>query len=121
MTAAQPFQHVQALKAANRVKDQRFRLKREIEVLPIIESYALLADALFKAPACLRSARALDVLMWLPGTGERHAVRWMRAARVGLTLTVGQLTDRQRVDLGRCLRGLEGIVGAEALDRETAA
>ncbi len=115
------FQQQQALNLANRVRVDRARLKREIHRLPAGEGHALLADALLEAPACLRSARALDVLMWLPGTGERHAVRWMRAARVGFTLTVGQLTDRQRVDLGRCLRGDEGIVGAEAVDRELAA
>lgn len=110
-------QHITALQEANRIRLGRAGLKREIQALPQRQGHDMAAAVLMAPPDFLLTALVVDVLCWPTRMGHVRAEKMLRSACVGVTRKVGDITDRQRRDLGRCLRGLENVVADEGEDR----
>lgn len=106
-------QHEQAMVKANHVRTERAQFKRRMKEAGFDQGRQMLADAISAPPDWLLSAPVFDVLQWAPRARNAHAAKWLTVARVGWTRRIGDLTPRQRTDIGRCLRGLEELVKAD--------
>jgi hypothetical protein len=85
-------QRMAALAEANRVRESRAAVKRDLKA-----GRVSLVDAL-EHPDC-GSALVIDLLLALPRVGRTIANRAMARARVSTVKTVGGMTERQRAAL----------------------
>lgn len=115
-TAAVPansFQRHEALREANRVKRQRYRLQVDAKQAMVVDGLpaarALVADALVECPEWLAAADALDVLRWAPRVGPREADRLYALMGLQGRYRVGELTPRCRAVLADGLRVSEWV------------
>ncbi len=59
---------------------------------------------LLDPPACLETAKLLDLLLAVPGFGRVKANKVLTGCRISPSKTVGGLSARQRADLVEFLR-----------------
>lgn len=98
-------QRMRALERAQRLRLAGAHRRQEIKQLDALEGRGMVADMLEhpdEATLSLRVDRLLTAIRYVQ-TG--HASRWMMAADVGSLRKVRQLTERQRLELARLVRG----------------
>jgi hypothetical protein len=88
-----PDQRIDALNRANEIRTLRAALKRDLKA-GTTSIDALMLDP----PACLQTAKVLDVLLALPKIGKVKAATILDSCRVSPSKTFGGLTDRQRAE-----------------------
>lgn len=99
-TATQPRElALQALVKANRVRQERARLKRNIEA-----GRVSIADLVLHPPPFMGKARIGEFLLAVPKVGRAKAARILRSQGYGDSKTFGALTERQRNELSEALR-----------------
>lgn len=103
MPVAEKPQHLVALERANAIRLERAAIKREIKAGGVRVS-DLLRDG---PPACLDSLFVEGLLRTIRRTGRVTAQQMMLTVPIGLTVTVGKLTVRQRRALGDALDARE--------------
>lgn len=93
-------QRMDALRRANDIRSERARLKESLRrgEVGIVE---VLADP----PACVYTAKVLDLLLAVPKFGRVKANRLLERCRVSPAKTVNGLTPRQRKELLDMLGG----------------
>ena len=89
-----PGQRIDALNRANEIRTLRAQLKRDLKA-GTTSINALLLDP----PACLQTAKVLDILLVVPKIGKVKATTILERCRVSPSKTFGGLTDRQRAEL----------------------
>ncbi len=89
-----PDQRIDALNRANEIRTLRAALKRDLKA-GTMSIDALLLDP----PACLQTAKVLDILLAVPKIGRVKAAAILDSCRVSPSKTFGGLTDRQRAEL----------------------
>ena len=94
----------QALAKAERIRLGRAILLRRMSALSRRESCAMAADLVEDVPDVLMTLPMLDFLARVRRVGDTTAEKLMAAARVGLSVTVGSATPRQRAALAGALR-----------------
>ncbi len=87
-------QRIDALHRANEIRALRAQLKRDLRA-DTTSIDALLWDP----PACLQTAKVLDILLAVPKIGKVKATTILDSCRVSPSKTFGGLTDRQRAEL----------------------
>jgi hypothetical protein len=92
-------QRIDALARANHVRHWRAQLKRELR------TGRRLSPLLRKPPAELLSAEVWSLIVCIPSIGRIKAFRVLRHCRIGSTLAVNELSDRQRTALLEALKG----------------
>jgi hypothetical protein len=91
-----PLQRMEALKHANRVREQRAEIKRALR------SGGLdIADLLRAPPGSLLTARLSQMLLAVPGYGQVRVNRLLKRFRLSPLKTIGGLSGRQREELVR--------------------
>ena len=95
-------QHMRALDRANRVRLARAELKREIA-----EGSRTVADVVAECPWESESMMISDLLMSQHRWGRTRCRRFLAAASIPETKTVGSMTQRQRACLAARLNGQE--------------
>jgi hypothetical protein len=119
-------QNLQALKRAAYVKRERFKFSQELTGLDPDQARALVAEAIRACPDFLRTLMIWD-LMSMARRGkvtiachEERMTRWLRSCRINESGTrrLGELTQRQREDVARCLNGDADAVSLEWFERE---
>jgi hypothetical protein len=93
-------QHLRALERANRVRLARASLKRRIG-----DGELSAADVFLECPWEAASMSVADVLMSQRRWGAHRCRKLLFGLRISETKTVGALTERQRGELARRLRG----------------
>lgn len=96
-------QHIKALGEANRTRLARSVVKRELR-----EGRITLATAMTRA--CVSSMRIFDLLAAQRYWGSAKTISRLSGLQIGMTRTVGDLTERQRL----------ALVVAEERDRRAA-
>lgn len=84
-------QRLEALRRANEVRTARAAVKEQLRMRQLA-----FADLLNDPPACVRTARVLQMLLAVPGMGDAKATRVLRAHGISANKTVGGLSLRQR-------------------------
>lgn len=85
-------QHMDALDYANRTRLGRATLKRKVKAGKIS-----IREVLMENDDCLRNLTVYDFLMWQDRWGHARTKRLLVRAGLSETVTVGALTDRQRL------------------------
>jgi hypothetical protein len=93
-------QRLEALRRANDIRSERARLKDELR-----SGDLALAELLLDPPACVHTAKVLDLLLAVPKFGRVKANRVLERCRVSPAKTVNGLTPRQRKELLDMLGG----------------
>ncbi len=93
-------QRMDALRRANDVRSERARLKERLRTGDLF-----IADVLSDPPACVHTAKVLDLLLAVPKYGRVKANRLLERCRVSPAKTVNGLTPRQRKELLDMLAG----------------
>lgn len=91
-------QRLRALERANDVRTRRARLKRDIGACRVTA-----ASVLAESPDWVASMWVVDLLLAAPRCGKAKAHAAMRRAGVSPRVTVGELSDRQRMVLAAAL------------------
>jgi ribosomal protein S13 len=77
-----------------------------------------LAALLLNPPACLASAKVLDLLLALPTVGRVKATKVLNSARVSPSKTFGGLSERQRTELAGRLEHRKSRASGRRIDDE---
>jgi S13-like H2TH domain len=93
-------QRMDALRRANEIRSERARLKESLR-----NGGLGIADVLSDPPACVHTAKVLDLLLAVPKYGRVKANRVLERCRVSPARTVNGLTPRQRKELLDMLGG----------------
>ncbi len=83
-----------ALNIANEIRTLRAAVKRDLK-----DGTTSITTLLLDPPACLQTAKVLDILLGVPKIGKVKATTILDSCRVSPSKTFGGLTDRQRADL----------------------
>lgn len=83
-------QRMVALRRANEIRTRRAQLKRDLRAGSVD-----VADVLADPPEYVRAAKALDILLAVPGVGAVKARALLRGLRISDSKTVGGLSGRQ--------------------------
>ncbi len=89
-----PDQRMAALSMANEVRSRRAQLKRDLKA-----GKASIGALLLDPPACLETAKVLDMLLALPKVGRVKATNMLNGCRISPSKTFGGLSGRQRAEL----------------------
>lgn len=89
-----------ALRRANDIRSERARLKEHLRTGEVA-----ISDVLVDPPACVHTAKVLDLLLAVPKYGRVKANRLLERCRVSPAKTVNGLTPRQRKELLDMLGG----------------
>ena len=92
--APSPQQRLLALAEANKVRQERAQLKRELAA-----GATAFAQVLADPPVCARTAKVGDLLLSVPGIGPVKTDRALAHCRIANSKTIGGLSDRQRTAL----------------------
>jgi hypothetical protein len=103
-------QHMAALDRANEIRIERARIKRALKEAGKDGGRELAAELIIRNPKELATVRVIDLISWIPKFGQYRGETLVMRAGCSLRTRVGQLTDRQRDNLGHELR----IVGRVA-------
>ncbi|OFV82775.1 MAG: hypothetical protein A2W26_13980 [Acidobacteria bacterium RBG_16_64_8] len=87
-------QRMEALRRANDIRTERARLKEKLRSGEVV-IHEVLADP----PACVHTAKVLDLVMAAPKYGRVKANKLLERCRVSSSKTVNGLTPRQRKEL----------------------
>jgi hypothetical protein len=87
-------QRMDALRRANDIRSERARVKDRLR-----NGELLITDVLTDPPACVHTAKVLDLLLAVPKYGRVKANRLLERCRVSPAKTVNGLTPRQRKEL----------------------
>jgi hypothetical protein len=87
-------QRMEALRRANDIRSERARLKEALRNGDIA-----IADVLSDPPACVATAKVLDLVLAVPKYGRVKANKLLERCRVSSSKTVNGLTPRQRKEL----------------------
>jgi hypothetical protein len=87
-------QRMEALRRANDIRSERARLKDRLR-----NGELAITDVLLDPPACVHTAKVLDLLLAVPKFGRVKANRLLERCRVSPAKTVNGLTPRQRKEL----------------------
>lgn len=93
-------QRMEALRRANEIRSERARLKEDLRTGQLV-----IANVLSDPPACVHTAKVLDLLLAVPKYGRVKANRVLERCRVSPARTVNGLTPRQRKELLDMLGG----------------
>lgn len=94
-------QRLDALDSANEVRTRRAQIKRDLKA-GRVSINTLLAQP---TPDYLRTAKVFDLLLAVPKLGRVKVNMVLTQCRISPTKTVAGLSDRQRDDLVKLLRG----------------
>lgn len=89
-------QHLCALERATAMRNGRARLRRTIAAMDRKAGLAHVIGIVMQPPPEVETLLVLDLFTWCRRVGDHAAHRYLRAAGIGLTRTVPELTDRQR-------------------------
>jgi S13-like H2TH domain len=87
-------QRIEALRRANDIRSERARLKEGLR-----NGQVTIVDVLVDPPACVHTAKVLDLILAVPKYGRVKANRLLERCRVSSSKTVNGLTPRQRKEL----------------------
>ncbi|OFW64743.1 MAG: hypothetical protein A2Y74_02390 [Actinobacteria bacterium RBG_13_63_9] len=87
-------QRMDALRRANDIRSERARLKELLRT-----GQSAIVDILADPPACVHTAKVLDLLLAVPKYGRVKANRALERCRISPARTVNGLTPRQRKEL----------------------
>jgi hypothetical protein len=87
-------QRMEALRRANDIRSERARLKEALRNGDIA-----ITDVLSDPPACVATAKVLDLVLAVPKYGRVKANKLLERCRVSSSKTVNGLTPRQRKEL----------------------
>jgi len=87
-------QRMDALRRANDIRSERARLKEALRNGDIA-----ISDVLSDPPACVATAKVLDLVLAVPKYGRVKANKLLERCRVSSSKTVNGLTPRQRKEL----------------------
>jgi hypothetical protein len=87
-------QRMDALRRANDIRSERARLKERLRTGQLV-----IVDILADPPACVHTAKVLDLLLAVPKYGRVKANRALERCRISPARTVNGLTPRQRKEL----------------------
>jgi hypothetical protein len=93
-------QRMEALRRANEIRSERARLKESLRTGDLA-----IVNVLSDPPACVHTAKVLDLLLAVPKYGRVKANRLLERCRVSPARTVNGLTPRQRKELLDMLGG----------------
>jgi hypothetical protein len=93
-------QRREALARANYVREYRAQLKRDLKA-----GRRTATALLLNPPPEVETMKAFDVFCSLPKHGRVKANKALNVVRVGMTKTIGGLSERQRVELAAHLGG----------------
>jgi len=93
-------QRMDALRKANDIRSERARVKERLR-----SGELAITDVLADPPACVHTAKVLDLLLAVPKYGRVKANRLLERCRVSPAKTVNGLTPRQRKELLDMLGG----------------
>lgn len=99
---------IQRMKALERAQTLRLAgaaRRNEIRTLPPLEGRAMVADMLEHPDEATLSLRVDRLLTAIRYVQNGHASRWMAEAGVGSLRKVRHLSERQRLELARSVRG----------------
>jgi hypothetical protein len=96
-------QHMRALESANEIRLGRAQFKRELKAGEVCLTEVLKTEIPFHLDSMLLE----DLLRAVPRLNKPTAHKLLHKLPVGLTRTVGELTDRQRYKLAGLLAGWE--------------
>ncbi len=92
-------QRMEALRRANEIRIRRSQIKRDLR-----EGIIRIDALLLEPPAEIVTAKVVDLLLAVPRVGQVKATKWLNAARISTSKTVGGLSERQRQELLDLLR-----------------
>lgn len=103
-------QRLDALKVANVIRVFRADWKREVKLgdREILEPLHTLAEAEEGEETMWDTMRVLDYLLGIPRVGRTKANKFLTAARISPSKTLGGMTARQRSELEGVVRGWMG-------------
>jgi hypothetical protein len=87
-------QRMEALRRANDIRSERARLKEALR-----NGDVAITDVLTEPPACVATAKVLDLILAVPKYGRVKANKLLERCRVSSSKTVNGLTPRQRKEL----------------------
>jgi hypothetical protein len=87
-------QRMDALRRANDIRSERARLKERLRT-----GQSVIVDVLADPPACVYTAKVLDLLLAVPKYGRVKANRVLERCRISPARTLNGLTPRQRKEL----------------------
>jgi hypothetical protein len=87
-------QRMDALRRANDIRSERARLKEALRTGDIA-----ISEVLSDPPACVATAKVLDLVLAVPKYGRVKANKLLERCRVSSSKTVNGLTPRQRKEL----------------------
>ena len=87
-------QRMDALRRANDIRSERARLKDALR-----NGDVAITDVLSDPPACVATAKVLDLVLAVPKYGRVKANKLLERCRVSSSKTVNGLTPRQRKEL----------------------
>ncbi len=87
-------QRMEALRRANDIRSERARLKEALR-----NGDVAITDVLSDPPACVATAKVLDLVLAVPKYGRVKANKLLERCRVSSSKTVNGLTPRQRKEL----------------------
>jgi hypothetical protein len=93
-------QRMEALRRANDIRSERARLKEGLR-----NGDLTISEVLLNPPACVHTAKVLDLVLAVPKYGRVKANRLLERCRVSSSKTVNGLTPRQRKELLDMLTG----------------
>lgn len=95
MEAVAEKQHMVALKLANEIRSDRARMKERINSGELTAQEVLTEGV----PTCLRSATVFDFFRWHNRVGRERANKMCVDLRIGPSRKLGDLTQRQRLEV----------------------
>lgn len=87
-------QRMEALRRANDIRSERASLKESLR-----SGDVSITDVLLDPPACVLTAKVLDLILAAPKYGRIKANRVIERCRVSPSKTISGLTPRQRKEL----------------------
>ncbi len=87
-------QRMDALRRANDIRSERAKLKERLRAGDVS-----ITDVLEDPPACVHTAKVLDLVLAAPKYGRVKANKLLERCRVSSSKTVNGLTPRQRKEL----------------------
>ena len=91
-----PSRRLDALKAANTVRQQRAEIKQALR-----NGDANVVDLLVDPPEFLLTARLSEILLAAPGYGQVRVSRLLTRFRISPVKAIGTLSERQRQELAQ--------------------
>jgi hypothetical protein len=98
-------QRYAALRAANSIRSERARFRRQLGCLERHQAERMVAALVERPPEWAASLRVGDLLTYIPKRGVVWAGKLMRRHRIAAGVRCGALTERQKAALVQELAG----------------